>query len=118
VRTDDLSGETLLLLEDGHCLRDQALDVCHRVAVHEAEDFRATSLETLRQMVAAGHGITLLPELATKGPFANARNLAIRPFAKPVPFRTLGGVWRRSSTRGTAIESVCDTLSAVLAARD
>jgi len=118
IRADDLAGETLLLLEDGHCLRDQALDVCSRVPVHEAEDFRATSLETLRQMVAAGHGITLLPELATRGPFANARNLAIRPFAKPVPVRTLGGVWRRSSTRSTAIDSVCDTLSAVLAARD
>ena len=118
VRTADLAGETLLLLEDGHCLRDQALDVCSLVPVHEAEDFRATSLETLRQMVAAGHGVTLLPELATRGPFANARNLVIRPFAKPVPFRTLGGVWRRSSTRNVAIDSVCDTLSAVLAARD
>jgi LysR family hydrogen peroxide-inducible transcriptional activator len=118
VRTDDLAGETLLLLEDGHCLRDQALDVCSRVAVHEAEDFRATSLETLRQMVAAGHGVTLLPELATRGPFATARNLVIRPFAKPVPHRTLGGVWRRSSTRVAAIESVCDTLQAVLTARD
>jgi LysR family hydrogen peroxide-inducible transcriptional activator len=118
VRTDDLAGETLLLLEDGHCLRDQALDVCSRVAVHEAEDFRGTSLETLRQMVAAGHGVTLLPELATRGPFATARNLVIRPFAKPVPHRTLGGVWRRSSTRVAAIESVCDTLQAVLTARD
>jgi LysR family hydrogen peroxide-inducible transcriptional activator len=118
VRTDDLAGETLLLLEDGHCLRDQALDVCSRVAVHEAEDFRATSLETLRQMVAAGHGVTLLPELATRGPFANAKNLVVKPFAKPVPHRTLGGVWRRSSTRGAAIESVCETLRSVLEARD
>lgn len=118
VRTDDLAGETLLLLEDGHCLRDQALDVCSRVAVHEAEDFRATSLETLRQMVAAGHGVTLLPELATRGPFANAKNLVVKPFAKPVPHRTLGGVWRRSSTRGAAIESVCDTLRTVLESRD
>ena len=54
VRVDDLEDETLLLLEDGHCLRDQALEVCSRVGVHEKQDFRATSLETLRQMVATG----------------------------------------------------------------
>jgi len=118
VRAEDLADETLLLLEDGHCLRDQALDVCSRIPVHEAGDFRATSLETLRQMVAAGHGITLLPELATRGPFASVRNLVVRPFARPVPHRTLGGVWRRSSTRSAAIESVCEVITDVLAERD
>ena len=97
---------------------DQALDVCSRIPVHEAGDFRATSLETLRQMVAAGHGITLLPELATRGPFASVRNLVVRPFARPVPHRTLGGVWRRSSTRSAAIESVCEVITDVLAERD
>ncbi len=117
VRADDLAEETLLLLEDGHCLRDQALEVCSRIPVHETQDFRATSLETLRQMVAAGYGITLLPELATRGPFANARNLVVRPFAKPVPHRTLGGVWRKSSTRGAAIASVCDAIAGVLTTR-
>ena len=117
VRADDLAGETLLLLEDGHCLRDQALDVCSRVDIHEAEDFRATSLETLRQMVAAGHGLTLLPELATRGPFAAARNLVVRPFGKPVPHRTLGAAWRRSSTREHAVGAVCDAIAAALADR-
>jgi LysR family transcriptional regulator, hydrogen peroxide-inducible genes activator len=117
VRTDDLAGETLLLLEDGHCLRDQALEVCHRVDVHEAQDFRATSLETLRQMVAAGLGVTLLPALATHGPFAAAKNLVVRPFAKPVPHRTLGAVWRRSSTRAPAIAAVCAALSDALGAQ-
>ncbi len=73
VRVDDLKNETLLLLEDGHCLRDQALEVCSRIRVNEEEDYRATSLETLRQMVAAGHGITLLPHLATIGPRRHAR---------------------------------------------
>ncbi len=61
VRIDDLNGETLLLLEDGHCLRDQALDVCNRLGVHEKQDFRATSLETLRQMVAAGQASRCCP---------------------------------------------------------
>ena len=114
VRVDDLSGETLLLLEDGHCLRDQALDVCSRVDVRESQDFRATSLETLRQMVAAGLGVTLLPALATEGPFAHTRSLAVRPFAKPVPRRTVGAVWRRSSTRLEAIAKLCDVIAGTL----
>jgi len=117
VRTDDLAGETLLLLEDGHCLRDQALDVCSRVDVRESQDFRATSLETLRQMVAAGLGITLLPELATHGPFAAARSVVVRPFAKPAPRRTLGAAWRKTSTRAPAIAAVCAALRETLEGR-
>jgi LysR family hydrogen peroxide-inducible transcriptional activator len=103
VRKADLSGETLLLLEEGHCLRDQALDVCSRVSVHEKEDFRATGIETLRQMVAAGAGITLLPELATRGAYAAARGVIVRPFMPPAPIRTVGMVWRKSSARAAAI---------------
>ena len=117
IRPEDLAGETLLLLEDGHCLRDQALDVCARIDVHESEDFRGTSLETLRQMVAAGLGITLLPELATHGPFAAAKNITIRPFTKPVPHRALGAIWRPSSTRAVAIDGLCETIAGVLAER-
>lgn len=107
----DLDGETLLLLEDGHCLRDQALEVCSRVNVQESGDYRATSLETLRQMVAAGHGVTLLPEMATHGPYGDARSVAVRPFARPVPQRRVGAVWRRSSTRIPAIQAVCDAIA-------
>lgn len=111
LRPADLDGATLLLLEDGHCLRDQALEVCARVNVHESSDYRATSLETLRQMVAAGHGITLLPEMALHGAYDDARSLVVRPFAKPVPRRRIGAVWRRSSTRLPAIQAVCDTIA-------
>jgi len=110
VRADDLKGATLLLLEDGHCLRDQALDVCSRIDVHEKQDFRATSLETLRQMVAAGAGVTLLPELATLGPYAT-RGLALRPFAKPAPTRQIGAVWRRTHPRQQAIEAVAKVIA-------
>ncbi len=113
-KMEDLDDATLLLLADGHCLRDHALQVCSRIKVHEAGDFRATSLETLRQMVAAGHGITLLPELATRGPFAASKNPVIRPFAKPAPYRVIGSVWRKSSTRLPAIEAVCRIVSEVL----
>jgi LysR family hydrogen peroxide-inducible transcriptional activator len=107
VRVEDLAGETLLLLEDGHCLREQALALCSRSGSHEKHDFRATSIETLRQMVAAGAGVTLLPALATRGAYANARGVALRPFVRPEPRRLIGAVWRRSSARGVAIAAVC-----------
>jgi LysR family hydrogen peroxide-inducible transcriptional activator len=110
IKVDDLRGETLLLLEDGHCLRDQALEVCSRIRVNEAQDYRATSLETLRQMVAAGHGITLLPELAAETPVGTARGLRIKPFARPAPSRTIGAVWRKSTTRTPAIEAIVEAV--------
>jgi LysR family hydrogen peroxide-inducible transcriptional activator len=117
IRAAELAGETLLLLEDGHCLRDQALEVCSRVDLHESQDFRATSLETLRQMVAAGLGVTLLPELATEGPFAGAKNTVVRPFARPAPHRTVGAAWRRSTARLAAIEAVCEAIADALRSR-
>lgn len=117
VKVDDLAGETLLLLEDGHCLRDQALEICSRVEVRENEDYRATSLETLRQMVAAGLGVTLLPEIATRGPFGSGQGLTVKPFAKPVPTRTVGAVWRKSSSRVAAIQAVCDVIRTTMSER-
>ncbi|MGA2364742.1 MAG: LysR substrate-binding domain-containing protein [Steroidobacteraceae bacterium] len=111
VRVDDLDGETLLLLEDGHCLRDQALEICARSNVHEKQDFRATSIETLRQMVAAGVGITLLPALASRGAYAHARGIAIRAFARPIPSRRIGAVWRKSSARASAIAALIDQIA-------
>ncbi len=110
VRVTDLKGETLLLLEEGHCLRDQALEVCSRAGTRDAQDFRATSLETLRQMVATGAGITLLPELAGRGAYRNARGVVLRPFAKPVPVRHIGALWRKSTPRGAAIDALCKVI--------
>ena len=112
IRVDDLEHETLLLLEDGHCLRDQALDICSGTDLHEKQDFRATSLETLRQMVASGVGITLLPELAGRGAYGAARGVTIKPFAKPVPTRTIGAVWRKSSARRAAILALAKQIGA------
>jgi LysR family hydrogen peroxide-inducible transcriptional activator len=117
VKLDELNGETLLLLEDGHCLRDQALDVCNRIDVKESDDYRATSLETLRQMVAAGLGITLLPELATRGPFGSGQGLTVKAFNKPVPTRTVGAVWRKSTSRTAAINAVCDVVRTTMSER-
>lgn len=93
---DDLDEERLLLLEEGHCLREQALDVC-RLAGAGERDFRATSLETLRQMVAAGVGSTLLPVLAVQPPVPPSPGIRLLQFQAKPPFRRLALVWRRSS---------------------
>jgi LysR family hydrogen peroxide-inducible transcriptional activator len=111
VRVADLKDETLLLLEDGHCLRDQALEVCSRVGVREQQDFRATSLETLRQMVATGAGVTLLPELAGRGAYRSARGVVLRPFTRPMPVRHVGAVWRKTTARRGAIEALCKLIT-------
>jgi len=97
---DDLSSQTLLLLEDGHCLRDQALDVCRTAGAGENGGFRATSLETLRQMVAANVGVTLLPSLAVKPPVAQSDAIRLLPFRDPQPSRRIAMAWRRSSAMG------------------
>lgn len=93
----DLASESLLLLEDGHCLRDQALDVCQLAGAGEKTGFRATSLETLRQMVAANVGITLLPSLAVKPPVPHSDAMRLVPFSGRAPSRQIAMVWRRSS---------------------
>lgn len=111
VKVDDLEGVTLLLLEDGHCLRDQALDICNRIDVYEKEDYRATSIETLRQMVASGAGLTLMPEFATRGSHAYPKSLVFKPFAKPVPTRSIGAIWRKSSPRTVAIDAVARVIT-------
>jgi LysR family hydrogen peroxide-inducible transcriptional activator len=113
LKVEDLAGERLLLLEEGHCLRDQALEVCAG-NVSKEQDFRATSLETLRQMVGAGLGITLLPRLAAEGPIAGARGLEFRPFAPPAPSRLVGAAWRKSSSREAAIKAVCAVLATAI----
>jgi LysR family hydrogen peroxide-inducible transcriptional activator len=110
IRVEDLQEETLLLLDDGHCLRDQALEVCSRVGVQEKQDFRATSLETLRQMVATGAGITLLPEMASQGAYGKAQGVVVRPFTRPSPVRKIGAVWRKTSGRVPAIEAICEVI--------
>jgi LysR family hydrogen peroxide-inducible transcriptional activator len=96
----DIAGERLLLLADGHCLRDQALDVCHLSGASEKDEFQATSLETLRQMVAAGVGVTLLPTLAVKPPVARPDSIRLVGFRDPPPSRRVAMVWRKSSAMG------------------
>jgi LysR family hydrogen peroxide-inducible transcriptional activator len=94
-----ISADELLLLEDGHCIRDQALAVCRAIDPRRLRSFGATSFSTLLQLVAAGHGITLLPELAVEAGIAADERLAMVRFAAPEPSRTIGVAWRRRSPR-------------------
>jgi LysR family hydrogen peroxide-inducible transcriptional activator len=96
----DLVGELVLLLDDGHCLRDQALAVCERVGAEETAELRATSLRTLVQMVAGGEGVTFLPQMAIAAEATRDSGVVVRPFRKPVPYRTIGLAWRTSCPRG------------------
>lgn len=107
-----LREEHLLLLTDGHCLRGQALAVCglQHAAPHAPHgDFRATSLETLSQLVASGLGCTLLPALATAS--AAQAGIAIRPLATPAS-RRLGLVWRRQCPRRAEFELLARVIAA------
>ncbi|HEV2620557.1 MAG TPA: DNA-binding transcriptional regulator OxyR [Frateuria sp.] len=106
----DLSDESLLLLEDGHCLRDQALELCQLAGAGEKVGFRATSLETLRQMVAANVGITLLPTLAIKPPVARTGNVQLLEFAGHAPSRRIALVWRKSSSLGPFLKRFADVV--------
>ena len=113
LRLGDLADQNLLLLEDGHCLRDQALEVCTLSGAGEKEGFRATSLETLRQMVAAGVGITLLPMLAVKPPVSPSPDLKLVPFRAPAPSRRIAMVWRKSSAMAGFLRQLAQVLRAL-----
>jgi LysR family hydrogen peroxide-inducible transcriptional activator len=106
----ELSNQNLMLLEDGHCLRDQALEVCHLAGAGERSGFRATSLETLRQMVAANVGITLLPVMAVKPPVAPLQNLHLIEFKGHPPSRRIAMVWRKSSAMDAFLKRLADVL--------
>jgi LysR family hydrogen peroxide-inducible transcriptional activator len=97
--TELISADELLLLEDGHCIRDQALAVCRAIDPRRLRSFGATSFSTLLQLVAAGHGVTLLPALAVDAGIVADDRLAVVRFAAPEPSRTIGVAWRRSSPR-------------------
>jgi len=113
IALEDLRGTSLLLLEDGHCLRDQALDVCRLSGADEKSGFRATSLETLRQMVAAGVGITLLPRLAVAPPVPPSADIALVPFTAPPPHRRIAMVWRRSTARAALLDALACSFAAL-----
>jgi LysR family hydrogen peroxide-inducible transcriptional activator len=113
VTTRDVAGTNVLLLDDGHCFREQALAWCTRARAEEL-DYRATSLPTLTQMVADGAGVTLLPTLALATETQRSA-LRVRAFAAPVPGRTIALVWRRGTPLAPALRAVALTIKGVYA---
>jgi len=110
VSRTELRDTEMLLLDDGHCFREQALEYCTRAKAHELA-LRATSLATLTQMVAGGMGVTLLPQLAV--PTETARTgLKIRPFTSPAPYRTIALIWRKRSAITDALQKLAEVLQA------
>lgn len=95
VALDDLHRSNLLLLDEGHCLRAQTLELCTQIGMGESQSYRGTSLETLRHMVAAGAGATLMPALARH----HEDGVAYLPFASPQPQRQIALVFRSATTR-------------------
>jgi len=114
---NQVDAERLLLLEEGHCLRDQALAVCGTAGKRSLVNFGATSMTTLLQMVAHDMGMTLIPEMAIET--ETARNtLRIVPFAEPVPSREIGLVWRKTSGRLPDMAALADAIRGCLALPD
>ena len=109
LREGDLAGEPLLLLTEGHCLREQALAACGARGSDEVSDFRASSLATLVEMVSGGEGVTLLPELSLAVE-ARRRDLALVPFQPPIPYRTIGLAWRAASGRAAEYALLAESL--------
>ena len=109
IKPDQLLDETLLLLGEGHCFREQVLELCPAIDSHKQKNLvqiEGGSLETLRHMVAGGLGITILPDSALHHNSYSEDTFAVRPFIKPVPMRTIALVWRDSFPRPKAIEVV------------
>lgn len=106
----DLAGEDVLLLEDGHCLRDHALQVCKLPQSRAAAEVGATSLHTLVQMVAGGMGVTLLPKLAADGGVARGAAVETRRFDRPMTGRSIGIAWRAGGARAEEAKLIAKTL--------
>jgi len=111
VQHSDLFDEEVLLLEDGHCLRDQVWPVCKNGGAHELGDFRASSLSTLTQMVSSRIGITLLPEMSIDVELGRSEQIVLRRFKRPEPSRIIGLTWRKSAPRKADFNLIGETLS-------
>jgi LysR family hydrogen peroxide-inducible transcriptional activator len=113
IKINELAQAGLLLLEEGHCLREHALEACHLDGMQN-EEISATSLETLRQMVGMGLGVTLIPVLASGGTTADITQVALRPLVAPGASRTVGLVWRKRSPLASTMEQLVITLKNAL----
>lgn len=112
----ELQSARLLLLEEGHCLRDQALQFCQLADPAARRSLGATSLATIVQMVAAGYGVTLLPRLCAEAEVRDDR-VALLPFGDPAPARQIGLVWRTTSPRRADVEALAEVIRATKLSR-
>lgn len=99
LQPEDLAPHDVLLLEDGHCLRDHALSVCKMPSIRDGAEVSATSLHTLIQMVAGGLGVSLIPRIAYEAGIGSGLDVDIRPFSPPAIGRSIGVAWRTGSSR-------------------
>ncbi|MDR3491367.1 MAG: LysR substrate-binding domain-containing protein [Gammaproteobacteria bacterium] len=111
IKHEELDSKNILILEDGHCMRDQVLSFCHQANATETLHFRATSLEALRHMVAAGSGMTLMPRLATEG----CKLATFIPFTSPKPMRTIGITSRKCSTKKILLDELSQQIKKIMA---
>jgi LysR family hydrogen peroxide-inducible transcriptional activator len=109
----DLQDKKMLLLEDGHCMREQVLSFCNQINTREAQHFRATSLETLRHMVSVGAGITLMPRLSSEG----CELASFIPLATPKPSRLIGLVWRSTTSKTILLAAMQEKIKAALSGK-
>lgn len=113
VRTRDLQGQDLLLLEDGHCLRDHVLEAC-KISISEISiPYQATSLNTIVQMVANNIGVTLIPQMAVDRKILSGTPVKTKPFAEKNVHRSIGLMWRKKSPRFEEFEMLGDFICAV-----
>jgi len=117
IQLDDLKNREMLLLEEGHCLRGQALDICFMAGASENVGFHASSLETLRHMVGENMGMTLMPELAVPVRTGNADAVRYLPFADPKPVRRIGMLYRKVSYREPAYRAIQEMIKTALPER-
>ncbi len=110
-----LDDKEVLMLEDGHCLRDQALDVCFSAGAKEDQRFKATSMDTLLHMVATGTGMTLIPQLATRSRVQGVRFIE---FNEPVPKREIVMLTRKNSARLVALNNFAESIVEAVHAQD
>lgn len=107
---EHLKSEDVLLLEDGHCLRDHALSACNLAPGRKSAEVGATSLHTLVQMVAGGMGVTLLPKIAAEGGATAGAHVAVRAFKEPIVGRSIGVAWREGGQREAEARMLADVL--------
>ena len=113
LQPEDLAPHDVLLLEDGHCLRDHALSVCQMPTVREGGEVSATSLHTLIQMVDGGLGVSLIPKIAADSGLGKGLDVSIRPFSPPAIGRSIGVAWRSGSSRESDARIVAEELKKI-----